>query len=43
MNNFWTGVFINGLFIFGSILFLYSSWILWAKKSYEKSKKEKKQ
>jgi hypothetical protein len=41
MENFWTWLVLNGLFIFGSILFLYSLFLLWAKRSYEKGKKDK--
>jgi len=39
MNDFWTRIVLEVVFISGSIISLYCLYILWAKKSYRNSKK----
>jgi len=41
MSNINTKIILNLIFIVGSIVFLYSLWLLWAKRSYRNSKKPK--
>jgi len=41
MKEFWTKLILETTFIMGSILTLYCLFILWAKRSYRKTKKPK--
>jgi len=42
MNELIKRIIIEAIFIFGSIIFLYCSYILWAKRSYRNANKTKK-
>jgi len=41
MNDIWVRIIREIIFIVGSIIFLYSLWLLWGKRSFEKANKDK--